>query len=55
MLAYTKKDFKTTQEKYRTCCAWLPKSYRGFELGGMAELQLGSMVQAEAMLSKARN
>ena len=53
MLAYTKKDFKTTQEKIQNLLRLAPESYRGFELGGMAELQLGSMVQAEAMLSKA--
>ncbi|MBS0467016.1 MAG: PEP-CTERM system TPR-repeat protein PrsT, partial [Proteobacteria bacterium] len=53
LLAFTKKDYKTAQEKTQNLLRQAPESYRGLELAGMTELQLGANVQAEAMLSKA--
>ncbi|HQQ71017.1 MAG TPA: PEP-CTERM system TPR-repeat protein PrsT, partial [Alicycliphilus sp.] len=53
LLAFTKKDFKTAQEKTQNLVRLTPDSPRALELAGMTELQLGANVQAEAMLSKA--
>lgn len=53
MLAYSKKDYKGAQELSRKLVNLTPESYRALELAGMTELQMGSNVQAEALLGKA--
>ena len=52
-LAYQKRDFKTARESAQQLLRVVPDNPRAMQLAGVVEFQLNSLLQAEALLSKA--
>ncbi len=52
-LAYQKRDFKAARESAQQLLRVVPDNPRAMQLAGVVEFQLNSLLQAEALLSKA--